>query len=305
MNRSHEEDDPLNVHRLEDIHFRDPYILAIPSRKKYYLYGSIGQNVWNGPAIGFDVYESEDLIHWSGPSPCFRAPADFWSDHHYWAPEVYEWEGRFYMFASFKAEGVSRVTGVLVADQPEGPFELWCRSLTPPDWECLDGTLYVDDQGDPWMIFCKEWVQVEDGEMYAVRLKPDLKGTIGKPDLLFKASEAPWSVGGGEQRNRYVTDGPFLYRMQNDELVMMWSTSGQDGYTLGLARSVSGKPQGPWKQDDKPLFANNGGHGMLFRTFEGQLCLTIHAPNNHPKERPVIFRMQEKQGQLTLMDNPT
>ncbi len=305
MNRSHEEDEPLNVHRLEDIHFRDPYILAIPSRKKYYLYGSIGQNVWNGPAIGFDVYESEDLIHWSGPSPCFRAPADFWSDHHYWAPEVYEWEGRFYMFASFKAEGVSRVTGVLVADQPEGPFELWCRSLTPPDWECLDGTLYVDDQGDPWMIFCKEWVQVEDGEMYAVRLKPDLKGTIGKPDLLFKASEAPWSVGGGEQRNRYVTDGPFLYRMQNDELVMMWSTSGQDGYTLGLARSLSGKPQGPWKQDDKPLFANNGGHGMLFRTFEGQLCLTIHAPNNHPKERPVIFRMQEKQGQLTLMDNPT
>ncbi|WP_063564326.1 glycoside hydrolase family 43 protein [Paenibacillus sp. O199] len=293
------------MHRLEDIHFRDPYILAIPSRKKYYLYGSIGQNVWNGPAIGFDVYESEDLIHWSGPSPCFRAPADFWSDHHYWAPEVYEWEGRFYMFASFKAEGVSRVTGVLVADQPEGPFELWCRSLTPPDWECLDGTLYVDDQGDPWMIFCKEWVQVEDGEMYAVRLKPDLKGTIGKPDLLFKASEAPWSVGGGEQRNRYVTDGPFLYRMQNDELVMMWSTSGQDGYTLGLARSLSGKPQGPWKQDDKPLFANNGGHGMLFRTFEGQLCLTIHAPNNHPKERPVIFRMQEKQGQLTLMDNPT
>lgn len=141
--------------------------------------------------------------------------------------------------------------------------------------------------------------------MYAVRLKPDLKGTIGKPDLLFKASEAPWSVGGGEQRNRYVTDGPFLYRMQNDELVMMWSTSGQDGYTLGLARSLSGKPQGPWKQDDKPLFANNGGHGMLFRTFEGQLCLTIHAPNNHPKERPVIFRMQEKQGQLTLMDNPT
>lgn len=305
MNRSHEEDEPLNVHRLEDIHFRDPYILAIPSRKKYYLYGSIGQNVWNGPAIGFDVYESEDLIHWSGPSPCFRAPADFWSDHHYWAPEVYEWEGRFYMFASFKAEGVSRVTGVLVADQPEGPFELWCRSLTPPDWECLDGTLYVDDQGDPWMIFCKEWVQVEDGEMYAVRLKPDLKGTIGKPDLLFKASEAPWSVGGGEQRNRYVTDGPFLYRMQNDELVMMWSTSGQDGYTLGLARSLSGKPQGPWTQDDKPLFANNGGHGMLFRTFEGQLCLTIHAPNNHPKERPVIFRMQEKQGQLTLMDNPT
>jgi len=292
----------LKVHRLEDIHFRDPYILALPSRKKYYLYGSIGQNVWNGPAIGFDVYESDDLEAWHGPIPCFRPPADFWSDHHYWAPEVYEWEGRYYMFASFKADGVPRVTGVLVADQPEGPFDLWSRSLTPPGWECLDGTLYVDDHGDPWMIFCKEWVQVEDGEMYAVRLTPDLKGTIGEPMLLFRASEATWSVGSGEQHSRYVTDGPFLYRMQNNELIMMWSTTGQDGYTLGLARSVSGKPQGPWKQDDSPLFSENGGHGMLFRTFEGRLFLTIHTPNDHPNERPVIIPIQEKDGQLMLVE---
>lgn len=287
---------------LEQIHLRDPYILTVPSRKKYYLYGSIGKNVWNGPAIGFDVYESEDLVHWQGPIPCFRPAPDFWSDHHYWAPEVHEWDGRYYMFASFKAEGIPRVTGVLVADQPEGPFEVWAKTLTPPEWECLDGTLHVDGQGDPWMIFCREWVQVEDGEMHAVRLKPDLSAAIGEPVLLFRASEAPWSVGSGEKGRRHVTDGPFLYRMQNDELVMMWSTMGEAGYTMGIARSLSGRPEGPWKQDETPLFAKDGGHGMLFRTLDGKLCLTIHTPNEHPKERPAIFRIAEQNGKFSLID---
>lgn len=289
--------------KLEQIHFRDPYILTSPQHGKYYLYGSIGQNVWDGPAIGFDVYESEDLLHWQGPRECFRPAADFWSDRHYWAPEVHEWAGRYFMFASFKAEGVPRVTGVLVAEQPEGPFVPWCRSLTPPDWECLDGTLYVDEQGEPWMIFCREWVQVEDGEMYAVRLNAELNGTIGDPVFLFSASEAVWSVGTGEQRNRYVTDGPFLYRMENGELVMLWSTMGQEGYTMGLARSQSGGPTGPWTQDEIPLFAKDGGHGMLFRTLSGELALTIHSPNIHPDERPMIFYIQEQAGQLRLMDN--
>ncbi|KQO12704.1 glycoside hydrolase family 43 protein [Paenibacillus sp. Leaf72] len=292
----------MSKKQLGDIHFRDPYILVDQTRQKYYLYGSTGQNVWSGKALGFDVYESDDLAEWEGPIACFRPEPDFWSDHHYWAPEVYEWEGRYYMFASFKADGIPRVTGVLAADQPQGPFEPWSRALTPPDWECLDGTLFIDNDGDPWMVFCKEWVQVQDGEMYAVRITRDFKQAIGEPVLLFKASDAVWSVGGGDNQQNYVTDGPFLYRMANGELVMMWSTSGQEGYTMGIARSASGQITGPWIQDAEPLFAKDGGHGMLFRTFEGQLCLTIHAPNKHPQERPVIFRLEEADGQFILLD---
>ena len=52
------------------------------------------------------------------------------------------------MFASFKAAGVCRGTQILVADHPKGPFVPHSDGpVTPRDWECLDGTLYVDPGG--------------------------------------------------------------------------------------------------------------------------------------------------------------
>ncbi|MCD9021045.1 family 43 glycosylhydrolase [Cohnella silvisoli] len=138
------------------------------------------------------------LKQWEGPIPAFRPSPDFWSDRHYWAPEVHALNGRYYMFASFKAEGRCRGTGILVADGPTDPFEPLGAPLTPSEWECLDGTLYQDYSGTPWMIFCREWVEVKDGEMYAVRLQPDLQGTDSEPVFLFKALDTPWSVGFGD-----------------------------------------------------------------------------------------------------------
>lgn len=56
----------------------------------------------------------------------------------------------------------------------------------------LDGTLYVDPSGQPWMVYAHEWLQTVDGTMEAIRLAPDLTRTIGDPVLLFKASDASW-----------------------------------------------------------------------------------------------------------------
>ncbi|RCW48486.1 glycoside hydrolase family 43 protein [Paenibacillus prosopidis] len=290
----------MQIKRLSDIHLRDPFVLTDKNEKKYYLYGTLGVNVWEGPAIGFDVYVSSDLQEWTGPIPAFRPEPDFWADHHFWAPEVYLWGGRYYMFASFKVEGRCRGTGILTAESPEGPFHSMGLPLTPPDWECLDGTLFVDENGAPWMVFCREWLQVEDGEMYAIRLQEDLTGTVGEPVLLFRASEAPWTTGFGESGENYVTDGPFLYRLPSGELIMLWSSHGDLGYALGIARSQSGQIAGPWTHDPLPLFAKDGGHGMLFQTFSGQSMLTIHAPNDAPNERPVLFRAVEDGGRLTI-----
>lgn len=290
---------------LHEIHLRDPFILADACSKKYYLYGSIGQNVWKGKAIGFDVYVSEDLDTWEGPIPVFRPRPDFWSDRHFWAPEVYFLQERYYMFASFKAEDVPRVTGVLVSDSPISPFKPYVKSLTPPKWECLDGTFFKDENGEPWMVFCREWVEVQDGEMYATRLSFDLSETIGEPIYLFKASDAPWSHGFGEAKENYVTDGPFLHRLRSGELIMLWSTIGGNGYTMGLARSTSGSIKGPWIQDKDPLFAKNGGHGMMFYTFDGELHMTIHTPNQHPYERPVIYKVMEVNGTLHIRSTHT
>jgi len=293
----------MNVHHLADINFRDPFILPAAEEGRYYLFGTTGAGCWGGPQTGFDAYVSRDLETWEGPIPAFRPPAGFWADRNFWAPEVHPWHGRYYMFASFKAEGVCRGTQILVSDTPAGPFRPHSDGpVTPREWECLDGTLFIDGQGMPWIVFCHEWVQVNDGEICAMPLTPALDRRAGPPLLLFRASSAAWaaSVQPGEPK-KLVTDGPFVYRAGNGELLMLWSTLGEGGkYLQGVARSKSGRVVGPWEQDPDPLYAGDGGHGMLFRTFGGGLMLALHTPNKTPDERPILLPVVEEDGHLRL-----
>ncbi|GIP50687.1 glycosyl hydrolase family 43 [Paenibacillus sp. J53TS2] len=284
---------------LSDIHIRDPFVLPEPAEGKYYMYGTIGETCWKGKPRGFDVYMSTDLVVWEGPYPAFRPAPDFWSDFNYWAPEVHEWQGRYYMFATFKADGRCRGTQTLVAEGPLGPFRpLGDGPLTPRDWECLDGTFYVDRHGEPWMVFSHEWVQVQDGEICAVRLSRELDRAVSEPVLLFRASEAPWAEGirGGAN---YVTDGPFLYRAGTGELLLLWSSFSDGGYTIGCARQAEDDIDGSWVQDAEPLYKRDGGHGMVFRTFAGELRLAIHTPNDSPNERPIFIPVEERGGRLS------
>ena len=270
--------------QLSDINIRDPFVLL--SGGAYYLYGTRGATCW-GPATGFDVYVSRDLETWSGPKPCFERDEDFWADRNFWAPEVHPWQGAFWMFASFKSPQRRRGTAILRAEAPEGPFVPWSEGpVTPPEWECLDGTFYAED-GKPWIVFCHEWVQAGDGEVRAMPLSEDLRGAAGEPVLLFRASEAPWAqaVRHSSGVTGYVTDGPYLWRDREGRLLCLWSSFSQGGYTQGLAVSDTGRVGSHFSQLE-PLFARDGGHGMLFRTLAGETLLALHSPNQHLLERP-------------------
>ena len=290
-----------------DIQMRDPFVLPLPEEGRYLLFGSTDVNIWSGPGLGFDCYESRDLEDWSGPIAAFRPPPGFWSNTQFWAPECHPWQGRYYLFASFARDRRQRGTQILAADRPEGPYAVHSDGpVTPREWECLDGTLHVDAHGKPWMVFCHEWVQVEDGEMCAIPLSDDLRQAAGKPALLFRASEAAWAKP-FEQRgrpNNRVTDGPFLHRLSDGRLLMLWSTIGYEGYAMGYAvsdsLSASVSVLGPWRQSSQPLYGKDGGHGMLFRDFDGKLQMTLHHPNQTPHERPVWFEVVEREGELAL-----
>ena len=279
--------------KIETIHLRDPFILPVPEEKTYYLFGT-GWKLADGP--GFMVYKSPDLQSWSGPFVAFQRPDGFWADRDYWAPEVHRYRDRYYMFASFKAEGICRGTQILVSDKPAGKYvPLTERPVTPADWECLDGTLFIDDAGKPWMVFCHEWVQVGDGEMVAIPLSDDLTKRIGEPILLFRASQASWVIEIGQERRGKVTDGPFLHRMADGTLIMLWSSFGRSGYCQAVARSRLGKLAGPWEHFEKLLYEDNGGHGMFFRTFAGKLCLILHQPNGGAPPIPTILEVTEQE----------
>ncbi len=191
--------------KTSDIQIRDPFVLPDKEDGTYYLFGTTDINAWTGAGEGFNCYKSSDLHEWQGPIAAFRPPPAFWGTRNFWAPEVHFYNGRYYMFASFKADCHYRGTQILVSDKVSGPFSpLTSSPITPPDWECLDGTLYVASDGTPWIVFCHEWVQVHNGAIFAMPLSQDLKESVSPP---FSCSMHRRRVGCGSQVGPLMMQG--------------------------------------------------------------------------------------------------
>ena len=302
------------------IRIRDPFVLPDPAAKVYYIYGSTNRGLSPTDARKeVVVYKTRDLEDWGEPITAWTVPAGHWGRETVWAPEVHRYQGKFYLFVTLtstqtlptpdgRPPNVMRGTEILVADRPEGPFTPFGHGAqTPHDWMALDGTLYVEDDV-PYMVFCHEWIQITDGSMEKVRLTPDLSSAVGTPTTMFHASDAPWTRCRGDigelfQGKRYhasITDGPWLHRTKTGKLIMLWSSYGPAKYAVGQAASTSGTLAGPWVQDAEPLWTDDGGHPMLFTTFEGRLVMAIHQPNRRV-ERARFFEMDDSGDRLKIV----
>ncbi|MED1305219.1 family 43 glycosylhydrolase [Bacillus thuringiensis] len=304
--------------KTKDIHIRDPFIFPSKTEKRYYLFGTTFADGCGDMEPMFEVYISEDLEIWEGPFPAFLPSKGFWGVRHYWAPEVYEIDNRYYMFATFKGGiGIHRGTGILVADHPAGPYEpLVNEPATPPDWECLDGTYYEDEKGQRWIVFCHEWTTEYEGKIMAQRLSLDLTSRIGKPFEILNAAKMPWIRKFADPRiekDGYLTDAPFFYKTVDGELLMLWSSYSKTGYsensfggyTVAIARSKNGEMKGPWTHDRKLLMDYNAGHSSLFNDFSDKTYICTHYPDTpHGQERPCFLPIEERDNTLHLISKP-
>ena len=309
----------LEPMKLSQIRMRDPFIIE-HQPGQFTLFGTTDENLWGGPGTGFNCYQSEDLEEWNGPVAAFRPPADFWGQTQFWAPEVHKVGDWFYMLATFATNPVPgkprdlphKVRGVAVlrASDAAGPYLPWSDGpVTPRELPCLDGTFYTDASGQHWLVYSRgaegsaTAPPLADGEMYALPLAADLRAASGEPVLLFHSSDAAWSKplwfppgvtppeDLGLAKDPLFTDGAFLVTAQDGTLHMLWSAFGEQGYAMGVATSSSGLVTGPWVQQSQPLWARNGGHGMVLRTSAGEDFLVFHAPNDTPNERVVCVRL--------------
>ncbi|HOU09293.1 MAG TPA: glycoside hydrolase family 43 protein [Clostridiales bacterium] len=283
--------------KTRDIRIRDPFVLVYD--RHYYMYGTGA-----APGPGYGCYVSADLENWTGPFSVFAADAGFDGSGNFWAPECHFYQGAFYLFATY----FSRTTGrrgvsVFRSGSPLGPFEeVSAGHVTPKDWDCIDGTLYIDPAGRPWMIFVHEWTSMADknGAMAAARLTDDLTRFIGEPVELFKAKDPVWAKNG-------VTDGPCLYRTKTGALLMLWSNFDSGGYCVALSSPANGQLAGDWNHGLAPFyargdrFAYDGGHPMLFTDLDGRLMMSIHSPNAGG-EHAVFLEVIDEGGTLRLKD---
>lgn len=277
-----------------EINIRDPFVLVHDG--KYYMYGTraenFGQNV-----MGFDVYISTDLENWSEPKEVYNSSKYNYEKGVFWAPEVHEYNGSFYMFATFTKPNGLRGTYVLSCKTPDGEFKPHSDgAITPWEWECLDGTLYVEN-GIPYCVFCHEHTQILNGTICYIQLKDDLSGGVGDVKELFSAESFLGRKATERQHN--ITDGPFIYKTTKNDLLMIWSTVNNRYYQC-VAKSDNGKLDGNWSHL-KPLFDDDGGHGMIFKDLEGKLKLTLHSPNKSNYERPVFFNIRETEESIEII----
>ncbi|MDY6927792.1 MAG: family 43 glycosylhydrolase, partial [Pseudomonadota bacterium] len=136
-----------------------------------------------GPGITY--YESKDMENWTltgrvfpdEPSWAKRISPSF--DGHLWAPDIYQKDGKFYLYYSVSAFGKNTsAIGVTVNESldPQSPDYKWVdygivvESVPHRDhWNAIDPAIVEDDEGNAWMSFGSFW----DG-LKLVKLDDDL-----------------------------------------------------------------------------------------------------------------------------------
>lgn len=267
------------------IHMGDPFVLRHDGG--YTLFGT------NAPYRGFRCYTSKDLVHWQPAGWAYRETPDSWADADYWAPEVKEYRGKYYMTYSAlnKASDARRLLIALaVSDKPEGPY----RDLYAPWFDfgfpAIDGHIFVDDDGKPYLYFSRNGFQdgYSFGILYGVALADDLSGPIGKPVKLMEADQ-PW------EKVRYAenrcNEGATVFK-HDGRYYMTYSANHTHYPHYGIGYATADNPLGPWKKaPENPIAATDlsigvsaPGHNSITLSPDGRERFIVYHTHADPSK---------------------
>ncbi|MGM0377647.1 MAG: glycoside hydrolase family 43 protein [Bacteroidota bacterium] len=265
-----QEEESSNV---EQVPFGDPFIVLHDDT--YYAYGTSAED-------GIAVYASGDLKTWEGPVGATEGLAlhksDSWGDRWFWAPEVYEVDGTFYMYFS-----ADEHTCVATSDSPLGPFTQEEKEPMLPGEKSIDNSLFIDDDGTPYMYFDR----FNDGlNIWVAELTEDLleikTETLESCIHVSQEWEEVWPR---------VNEGPYVLKHEG-LYYMTYSANSYESPFYGVGFAVSGSPLGPWeKYEDNPILQKPGslvgvGHSAMFADKAGDLRVVFHAHNSKENIHP-------------------
>ena len=130
-------------------------------------------------ARGYDVFVSDDLVHWEQKPKCFvdrRGGA--------WAPDVFHnvrGDGKFYLYYTLNNPDGGKLIGVAVADQPLGPF----RDKGTLATGSIDAHLFQDDDGKYYLYY----VKIAGGFRILVQAMKDPLTPTGDPRKVIEPTE--------------------------------------------------------------------------------------------------------------------
>jgi xylan 1,4-beta-xylosidase len=223
------------------IHFRD----------KYYLYPT-------GDNHSYDVYISNDMVHWSKGPKVFRS-----RERGVWAPDVFfsRDDGMFYLYYT-----VNGRIGVAVSDRPDGVF----RDRGALVSNGIDAHLFRDDNGSYFLYYAR----YPNFAIFVQPMESPLRKKGAPVQLISPAEE--W-----EMKDRPVTEAPWMIK-HHGVYYLLYSGGSADSENYAIGYATATHPLGPFtKYRGNPIIhKGNGifgpGHASVVRDRAGTLWLVYH-----------------------------
>lgn len=271
---------------IRPVPLADPFILLHDD--VYYAYGTHAEN-------GIEVYVSTDLKTWSFRDLALKKENSY-GDRWFWAPEVYDVNGTFYMYYS-----ADEHICVATSDSPTGPFVQKEKKPMLEGEKSIDNSLFIDADGTPYLFF----VRFNDGNnIWVAELEEDLM-TL-KPETMHHCMSVsqPW-----EEVWPRVNEGPIITK-HNGTYYMTYSANSYESPMYGIGIATADHIMGEWKKyEDNPALQSPGsllgvGHNSIFRDKEGKLRIVFHAHYNsssiHPRCMYVTTASFTEEGRMII-----
>ncbi len=284
-----------------DGYFADPFVLQVGG--DYYAYGTgtgLDRDAAGEPRA-FTVLHSRDLRQWRRLGGALVPPPGT-LQHSFWAPEVAERDGRYFLYYSSAPAGHDEQhrIHVAMAERPEGPFFVQ-NVLLPDEGFCIDAHPFHDVKDDRWYLFlAKDYFSGRTGTGLAVvPLGPDMVRPAGAAREMLRAN-ADWQV---YQRNRplygqewqawHTVEGPCVVAHAG-RYYCFYSGGNWQTAEYGVSYAVADHPLGPWEHapENEPVVLRGRpphvlgpGHNSYARAPDGTELLVYHAWDEHATAR--------------------
>ncbi|WP_158301714.1 glycoside hydrolase family 43 protein [Paenibacillus mesophilus] len=225
----------------------DPSVFR-DSNGLYYMYPTGGNK--------FKAYSSPDLVHWKDAGIALNGGEVPWADNKFWAPDVKEHGGKYYMFFSAtKGKDYPRIS-VAVSDKPTGPFHtLSEKPLFDFGYGTIDPFVFFDDDGKIYMYYSVDLHTVGDhseSQIHVAQLSNDLQSVIGEPRMLTHP-EQTWESSGKQRWN----EGSWVHKHKGT-YYLMYSANCYCGKSYAIGYATSKNPLGPFvKYVNNPVLSAN------------------------------------------------
>ncbi|OAS86791.1 MULTISPECIES: arabinan endo-1,5-alpha-L-arabinosidase [Metabacillus] len=209
----------------------------------YYTF-STDYKVAGTPLPGIQIRKSKDMINWTFVGRVFdnvTAEAKIWTNggSTYWAPDVVEINGIFYLYYSVSELGTrNSYIGLATSTSIEGPWDNQGSVIKTKEGDtftvnAIDPGIIIDKDGRSWMAY---------GSYFGGIFITELDKATGK----LKNTDEEGTLIAQRQNNDYAIEGPAIMYNPDTDMYYLTVSYGwlEDTYNVRVARSES--IQGPY-----------------------------------------------------------